>query len=164
MHLYGIGLCKLDAAVSQGSGARGGAPKGIRPGGFDEWQPIPKIHPKTLLRMKLRRQLSLHRLFTRQGWHPDQVGRWSGGDALTFEEAVHRRRGGEDIVVRGDDLAGNRRLAGQVEAAVGPATRPQPPHTYSAGPHALPHFHQLSRSPDGHSFCETKNRKARRQR
>src|SRR5262249_7852296 len=43
-----------------------------------------------------------------------------------------------------------------------PPSDPQPPHTYSAGPHALPHFHQESRSPDGHCFYETEKRKARR--
>jgi hypothetical protein len=83
------------------------------------------------------------------------------GVELTLEGAVARRRTGEDVVVRGDDTDANRRLAGQVEAAVGPPSRPQAPE-WRAGPRALPHFHQASRSPDGHTFYETDKRKARR--
>jgi len=54
-------------------------------------------------------------------------------------------------------------LAARIEAAVGPRTGPQPPHK-RAGPHSLPHFHQVSRSPDGHCFYETANpaKKARK--
>jgi hypothetical protein len=86
------------------------------------------------------------------------------GAELTMDQAVNRRRSGEDVVVRGDDEIANRRLARAIEAAVGPATKPQPPHTYAAGPHALPHLHQRSRVPAGHTFYETRNRKARRKR
>jgi len=53
-----------------------------------------------------------------------------------------------------------RRVALQVESAVGPPSRPQFPHR-RAGPLSLPHFHQLNRSPDGHSFYETDKRKSR---
>jgi hypothetical protein len=86
------------------------------------------------------------------------------GAELTLDQAVNRRRSGEDVVVRSDDEIASRRLAGAIELAVGLATKPQPPHTYSAGPHALPHFHQRSRVPAGHTFYESKNRKARRKR
>jgi hypothetical protein len=85
------------------------------------------------------------------------------GKELTFEEAVARRRTGEDVVVCGNDADLNRQLAGQVEAAVGPRSRPQPPER-KAGPRALPHFHQASRDPDGHTFYETDNRKARKKK
>jgi hypothetical protein len=86
------------------------------------------------------------------------------GAELTPDQAVNRRKLAEDVVVRGNDETANRRLAGAIESAVGPASRPQPPHTYSAGPHALPHFHQRSRLLAGHTFYETRNRKARRKR
>jgi hypothetical protein len=55
----------------------------------------------------------------------------------------------------------NRRLAYQVESSAGPATRAQPPHQRS-GPMALPHFHQKSRTPDGHTFYETDKRKTKK--
>jgi hypothetical protein len=83
------------------------------------------------------------------------------GAELTPDEAADRRRRGEDIVVRGNDLAANRAQARAVEAMVGMPSRPQFPHP-SAGRHALPHFHQLSRSPTGHSFYETPRLKARK--
>jgi hypothetical protein len=76
--------------------------------------------------------------------------------------AVARRRGGEDIVVRGNDTVANRSLARKIEAQVGPPSKPQFPHTSWAGPMALLHFHQQSRSPGGHSFYETDKRKARK--
>jgi hypothetical protein len=87
---------------------------------------------------------------------------WYGAE-LDFAAAVTRRGLGLDVVVRGNTLAANRDLAAAIEAAVGPRTGPQKPHT-KAGPHALPHFHQLSRNPDGHCFYETNNpaKKARK--
>ncbi len=84
------------------------------------------------------------------------------GAELELATAAARRLAGRDVVVCGDDPDANRRLARAVEAAVGLPTRPQAPHR-SAGPHALPHFHQASRSPDGHTFYETEKRKARKQ-
>ena len=85
------------------------------------------------------------------------------GVELNFAGAVARRQAGGDVVVCGDDLGNNRALAGAIEAAVGPRTGPQKPHT-RAGPLALPHFHQVSRQPDGHTFYETDNlrKKARK--
>jgi hypothetical protein len=83
------------------------------------------------------------------------------GTELDFAAAVTRRRGGLDVVVRGDDLSANRRLALLIESAVGPAKRGAP-HKVSAGPHALPHFQQVTPPPDGHCFYETDKRKARK--
>jgi hypothetical protein len=82
---------------------------------------------------------------------------------IDFDAAVVRRRAGLDVVVCGDNLAANRTVAGSIEAAVGPRTGPQKPHP-KAGPFALPHFHQVSRVPDGHCFYETDNprKKARK--
>ncbi len=84
------------------------------------------------------------------------------GPQLTPEQAAERRRNGLDIVVRGDDERVNRRLARAVEALVGPPGPAQFPHTGRAGPLALPHFHQASRTPSGHSYYETAKRKARK--
>jgi hypothetical protein len=85
---------------------------------------------------------------------------WYGAE-IARDAAVARRRVGLDVVVRGEDADANRRLAGSIEAAVGPATRPQPPERH-AGPLALPHFHQQSRDPKGHLFYETERRKAKK--
>ena len=75
--------------------------------------------------------------------------------------AVARRRIGENIVVRGSDTKANRSRAWWIESQVGPPTKPQFPHR-RAGPEALPHFHQFSRSPSGHAFYETDKRKVRK--
>jgi hypothetical protein len=81
---------------------------------------------------------------------------------LTELEAAARRRSGLDIVVRGPDKAANKRLAKMVEELVGRlVSPPELPHA-SAGALALPHYHQLSRVPPGHSFYEVDNRKARK--
>jgi hypothetical protein len=85
------------------------------------------------------------------------------GAELDFDSAVARRQTGKDVVVCGDNEDANRLFAGRVEAAVGPRTRAQPPER-KAGPQALPHYHQLSRNPDGHTFYETSRRKARKNR
>jgi hypothetical protein len=63
-------------------------------------------------------------------------------------------------VVCGDDVAANRRLAGAIEAAVGVCQRSDPHRR--AGPMALPHFQQDQPPPEGHTFYETANRKARK--
>jgi hypothetical protein len=93
---------------------------------------------------------------------PGSSGFVEYGAEIDEQTAVARRRAGSDIVVRGDDEVANRRKAYQIEAQVGPPSRPQPPEL-KAGPNALPHFHQRSRrSPEGHAFYETDRRKARR--
>ena len=84
------------------------------------------------------------------------------GSEIDEPTAVARRRNGENIVVRGDNTRANRSRAYQIEAQVGPPTRPQHPHTKTAGPNALPHFHQKSNWPKGHAFYETDKRKARK--
>ncbi len=85
------------------------------------------------------------------------------GAELTVEQAVARRAAGGDVVVRGDDINANRRLAEQIEAAVGPYLR-MAPHRRSAGPLALPHFQQSDPSHPGHTFYETPTVKAQRRR
>jgi hypothetical protein len=92
---------------------------------------------------------------------PGPSGAVLRGAQLDAAAAVARRRAGLDVVVCGPDGDANRRLAYQIESAVGPPTRPQAPHT-RAGPMALPHLHQLSRVPDGHTFYETNRRKAKK--
>jgi hypothetical protein len=82
--------------------------------------------------------------------------------AIDEATAMAHRQAGLDVVICGESLRANRKLARTIEAAVGPPTRPQEPHKL-AGPSALPHFHQESRSTAGHTFYETDNpqRKAR---
>jgi hypothetical protein len=82
------------------------------------------------------------------------------GPEIDFAAAVARRQAGDNVVVRGDNVDTNRRLAAQIESAVGPCRRGDP-HG-SAGPHALPHYQPQSRPPDGHTFYETPRRKARK--
>jgi hypothetical protein len=83
------------------------------------------------------------------------------GTVIDFATAVARRQMEESIVVCGNDLKANGSLARAIESAVGPWIR-QEPHDQVAGPLALPHFQQKSRSPGGHSFYEPPNRKSRK--
>jgi hypothetical protein len=92
---------------------------------------------------------------------PGPSGAVLRGAELELAAAVARRQAGLDVVVCGPNTDANRRLAYRVESAVGPPTWPQTPHR-RAGPLALPHYHQLSRSPDGHTFYETDRRKSRK--
>src|SRR5438105_4967328 len=92
---------------------------------------------------------------------PGPSGAVLRGVELDMAAAVGRRRTGDDLVVCGVDTDANRRLASQVEATIGPASKPQWPHK-RAGPMALPHFHQRNRSPDGHTFYETDKRKTKK--
>src|SRR5438477_12238115 len=57
------------------------------------------------------------------------------------DTAVARRLAGKDVVVCGNDLKANRRLALEIERTVGPCDRHEP-HDAVAGPGALPHFQQ----------------------
>lgn len=82
------------------------------------------------------------------------------GVEIDIATAVARRRIGNNVVVRGDDVDANRRLAEQIESAVGQCRRSDPHR--SAGSHALPHYQPQSRPPDGHTFYETLRRKARK--
>jgi hypothetical protein len=84
------------------------------------------------------------------------------GAEIDLATAIARRQAGLNIVVCGNDVKANSKLARQIEAAIGPPSI-QPPHE-SAGPNALPHFQPEVRGPEGHSFYETNNpqRKARK--
>jgi hypothetical protein len=86
------------------------------------------------------------------------------GLEIAQEDAIARRKAGGDVVVCGDDIKADARLARQIEAAVGPCKQ-EPPHKES-GAHALPHFQPDPRPPQGHTFYETENpqRKSRKLR
>ena len=91
--------------------------------------------------------------------HEAELGGSSGAviwePEITIEVAADRRRKEKEIVVRGNNSRANRSRAREVEEKVG-ISKAEFPHA-SAGPRALPHFHQKSRSPSGHSFYETDN-------
>ena len=87
-------------------------------------------------------------------------GRVEYGAEIDFVAAAARRRAGGNVVVRGEDVDANRRLANSLESAIGPCRRSDPHR--SAGPYALPHYQPQSRPPDGHTFYETPRRKARK--
>ncbi|HEX6985518.1 MAG TPA: hypothetical protein VF170_09085 [Planctomycetaceae bacterium] len=84
------------------------------------------------------------------------------GPRCSKEQAVAWRRLGRDVVICGDDAAENERLARDIEEAVSGAgnVKRHPGHTATAGPRALPHYQPLMRPPDGHTFFETRSRKA----
>lgn len=83
------------------------------------------------------------------------------GAELTLARAVIRRKTGLDIVVRGDNPADNRRVAQQIESGVGGSYLLHPPHACGR---KLPHYQQRVPPPDGHSFYELPDRRARRKR
>jgi hypothetical protein len=84
------------------------------------------------------------------------------GAQLTDADAVLRRGQGLDIVVRGPNGRANRAKARKIEEAVGTPVIEEDRHQ-NAGPYSLRHFHQVSRSPQGHTFYEDNSgRKARR--
>ena len=83
------------------------------------------------------------------------------GAEITEAQAMAIRQAGGDIVVCSDETKDNRALAEKIEhAAVGPF-KVEKPHK-NAGPHALPHCQPATRPPAGHSFYETKHKKARK--
>src|SRR5436190_23599747 len=75
------------------------------------------------------------------------------GQELDKDAAVSQRAEGKDVVVCSNDVDANRRLAREIEEAVGPSER-HPPHE-DAGPGALPHFQPRKRRRAGHTFYET---------
>jgi hypothetical protein len=85
------------------------------------------------------------------------------GIEIDMATAVARRHRGENVVVCGDDLKANRRLAERIEAAVGPCIR-SAPHKHHAGTRALPHFQQQNPEHEGHAFYETVQQKAIRRK
>jgi hypothetical protein len=83
----------------------------------------------------------------------DGTGTVQRGAKLTTAEAVARRNQGYDVVVCGLNSAQNYWEARAIESAVGPAMH-EVAHFRTAGPRALNHYHQKSRSPTGHTFYE----------
>jgi hypothetical protein len=81
------------------------------------------------------------------------------GGVLTEEQAIAQRQAGDDVVVCGADQKANRRLAGYIERTANGSAKACFPHA-SAGANALPHFQPDPRPPDGHTFYETRRRKA----
>jgi hypothetical protein len=92
---------------------------------------------------------------------PEGIVEW--GVEIDPTAAIERRKQGFDIVVLGASQKVTKGLAREIEAGVGPPSDPEPPHA-RAGKYALPHFHQESRDPAGHSFFETAGRKARKKK
>jgi hypothetical protein len=86
------------------------------------------------------------------------LGRVIRGAEITETQAVAARLAGRDVVICGMETRVNRALARKIENQVGP-NELDPPHA-TAGPYALPHFHQVTRNPPGHTFYETARRKA----
>jgi hypothetical protein len=84
------------------------------------------------------------------------------GKVILFDAAVQRRRERKNVVVCGENRKANRRLARQIEEAIGPS-EPHEPHP-TAGPAALPHFQSRVKARSGHTFYETEKRKARKRR
>src|SRR5208283_5403170 len=85
------------------------------------------------------------------------------GPEIDFAIAVARRQTQENVVVCGNDLRANARLAARIEAAVGRYVRGKA-HRRLAGPFALPHYQQEDEDHGGHTFYETPNvRAVRRQ-
>ena len=86
------------------------------------------------------------------------LGRVVQGAEIGEVDAIARRSAGFDIVICGNDLRANRRLAQRIENAAG-SNKHQDPHR-RAGRYALPHYQPEPRVRSGHSFYETRHRKA----
>jgi hypothetical protein len=82
------------------------------------------------------------------------------GAVITQSQAEASRKVGKDVVVCGPDLAANRELAKTIEKNANGTYKRCPPHP-NAGSHAMPHYQPDPRPPDGHTFYETPNRKAK---
>jgi hypothetical protein len=89
----------------------------------------------------------------------DGTGAVYYGPEITRDQAIARRRQGENVVVRGEGGYGPALEAQTIEAAVGRCI-PHPAHIETAGPLSLPHFQQQSGSPAEHTYYETPIRKA----
>jgi hypothetical protein len=81
---------------------------------------------------------------------------------LSNTQAVVRRQQAQDVVARGPSKAANKAKARDVESQVGTPIVGENAHA-RAGPLALPHEYQQTRNPEGHSFYEIDNVKARKQ-
>jgi hypothetical protein len=64
---------------------------------------------------------------------PVADGNVAKGEPITEAQAVSERRAGRDVVVCGDDLAGNRDLAKRIENTANGSYKRCPPHA-NAGP------------------------------
>lgn len=85
------------------------------------------------------------------------------GTEIDEAGAIGIRKEGGDIVVCGDDTQANRAIAEKVEQAAVGLYRVEKPHK-NAGLHALPHCQPAARPPAGHSFYESRHKKARKQK
>lgn len=81
------------------------------------------------------------------------------GAEITRAQAKARRCVGLDVVVCGDSVVANGRLAAAIERAANGYSKECVPHL-NAGRYALPHHQPDPRPPDGHTFYETAKRKA----
>jgi hypothetical protein len=81
------------------------------------------------------------------------------GKEISEADAVSRRKAGLDVVVCGNVLATNRRIAGTIEGQANGTYKRCPPHA-NAGQLALPHYQPEIRPPEGHTFYETEHRKS----
>jgi hypothetical protein len=81
------------------------------------------------------------------------------GREISEADAVARRKASLDVVVCGNVLATNRRIAGMIEGLANGKYKRCPPHP-NAGQHALPHYQPEARPPEGHTFYETEHRKS----
>jgi hypothetical protein len=89
----------------------------------------------------------------------DGSGAMMKGKEISKTDAATLRKFGGDVVICGDDLKSNRKIAQEIEATVGPYVR-HVPHI-SSGALALPHFQQLNPPPVGHTFYETEFRRVK---
>ena len=89
----------------------------------------------------------------------------TGGDVIRGVEisetdAVLERQAGRDVVVCGQSMPVNRKLAETIEKAAHGQCIPCPPHIHQ-GPGAMYHFHPDPRTKAaGHCFYETTTRKS----
>ena len=81
------------------------------------------------------------------------------GPEISQSDAETRRRQGLDVVVCGVEITLNRQLAREIESVASGSYEQHQPHR-SRGRKALPHFQPKSRPPEGHTFYETRYRKA----
>lgn len=81
-------------------------------------------------------------------------------DEITEAEAIDERKAGRDVVVCGDDVSANSNLAKKIEQSANGTWKRCGAHA-NAGANSLNHYQPDPRPPDGHTFYETKKRKAR---
>jgi hypothetical protein len=83
------------------------------------------------------------------------------GAEISESQAIAERKAGRDVVVCGNDTAANNDLARHIEYSANGSYKRCGAHA-NAGPNALNHYQPDPRPPDGHTFYETKGRKARK--